>query len=520
MENAIVAKPGSVANPHHRYLEMVYTWEKLRDAVGGARLIKRRLPDMREYPVPSTNTLRVKRQGGERYLPRLYRQDDEEYITYRNRATWLEATARTLSFYISLIFRKPVKIEMGGQVMRPKWAVGPAGESLHTLCENIARDFFITGRVGLLPDTTDDGQVRTVAQREAGGFTSFLSWYRAEQIINWRHAPRAGQLELVVLREALDLPGTVAAGSEFDHHAEVQYRVLRLRPEGATVEVVRENQEVVEAERPIMVGGQQVQEIPFRIVDVNDSLTSPIDGIVELNIAHYRNSASYENALHHAGSPTPTLAGWDGDGEDLFLGTGRALVSRNKDFRASYLELNGHGLNPLQEALNDKRRDMANLGARLLMDQARFNEAAETVLMRKAGEQSTIGQLAQMLDIQLSWAMSWMARYEGMNDDVRVRLNRDLLPASISHQMVVALMNLQISGNLSKRALFERLRDGEIVDPEADFDSMMEEVKEDQKEEAERLMLMGESELIGRHADRSMPGDPNDRHGHGAAPAR
>lgn len=507
-----------VSSPHPAYLELFPTWVKMRDAIAGERLIKGRLPLHGDH-----YSTRERWWSGERYLPRLYQQDEIDYVSYRDRATWLEATSRTLQFYLALIFRKPVKVETsrGGSKSTdmPRWARGAAGASFHVTCQEIARDFIAMGRVILVPDTTDDGQARTVAQREADGVGAYLSWYRPEQLINWRW-DRAKRLTLAVLRE-----GSLVAGnaSEFTHEEEVIYRVFRLREGGATVEVMREDGTVVEQERAILIGGEPMQELPVRIVDAApDSLTSPLEGIVNLNIAHYRNSASYENALHHAGAPTPYLAGWDETGGGaVFLGSHRAIVSANPDFKAGYLEMHGHGLNPLQEALNDKRRDMANLGARLLMDQARFNEAAETVLMRKAGEQSTIGQLAQQLDIELSWCLSHMARIEGEEVDVRVRLNRDLMPASISHQMVVALMNLQISGNLSKRMLFERLKDGEIVDSEADFEDLQKEVQEDQEAEAERLMTLGEQQLLGRHADRQMPdslqGDPENEHGRGTS---
>ncbi len=45
--------------------------------------------------------------SGERYLPRLDSQTDEEYAAYKERAAFFNATARTAEGYVGLIFRRP-----------------------------------------------------------------------------------------------------------------------------------------------------------------------------------------------------------------------------------------------------------------------------------------------------------------------------------------------------------------------------------------------------------------------------
>lgn len=510
----------SVSTTHPTYNEMLITWEKMRDTIGGTRLIKSRArpyTNRRQLSGPTS----TQDFAGERYLRRRHNQDPDMYELYRENAIWLDATGRTLQFYLSLIFRKPVRIEVDGEQLPSKEIpVGMKGEDLHTFCETLMQDYLSPGRIGLMVDTTDDGTPRTVAEREAAGVGAYLTWYHAESVINWRYGVVNGreQLTMVVLAEDTE---RAMPQDEFSLEVVRHYRVLRLEEGGATVEVLNEDNEVVEPRTPIMDADGQLQEIPFRLIVASPTDNQPpLEGIAEINLGHYRNSAWYENALLHAGSPTPFLAGWTGETGQIHLGSNRALVDADPQFRASYLEFHGHGLNGLQEALNDKRRDMANLGARLLMDTARFNEAAETVLMRKAGEASVIQQLVDVVNEAMTWAMRLFYRFEGRRADVKVRLNRDLLPASMSHQMVVALMNLQISGNLSKRALFERLKDGEIVDAEESYEKVRAEIEEDQEAEMERMMDM--PNLIGRHADRSLPnpGDANNEHGQGVTPAR
>jgi len=58
--------------------------------------------------------------AGERYLPRLDSQTDEEYLSYLNRACFFNATARTADGYVGLIFRRAplVRLPDAGLVRR------------------------------------------------------------------------------------------------------------------------------------------------------------------------------------------------------------------------------------------------------------------------------------------------------------------------------------------------------------------------------------------------------------------
>jgi len=66
--------------------------------------------------------------AGERYLPRLDSQTDDELAAYRRRASFFNATARTADGYIGLIFRRPpfVKLPEDGGGMQST-STGPCG---------------------------------------------------------------------------------------------------------------------------------------------------------------------------------------------------------------------------------------------------------------------------------------------------------------------------------------------------------------------------------------------------------
>ncbi len=47
------------------------------------------------------------KSAGEKYLPRLNDQSEDEYHNYRARASFFNATARTTEGYVGLLFRRP-----------------------------------------------------------------------------------------------------------------------------------------------------------------------------------------------------------------------------------------------------------------------------------------------------------------------------------------------------------------------------------------------------------------------------
>ncbi len=74
-----------VNSTHPAYDLNLETWQRIRDVIAGDAAIKR---------------------GGEKYMPRLDSQSDAEYQAYIGRGFFYNATARTVSGYQGLIFRK------------------------------------------------------------------------------------------------------------------------------------------------------------------------------------------------------------------------------------------------------------------------------------------------------------------------------------------------------------------------------------------------------------------------------
>src|SRR3954469_8759074 len=76
---------------HPDYEQMLPAWTRARDVLAGEDAIK---------------------AAGEKYLPRLTEQSDSEYLAYKARAAFFNATSRTADGYVGLIFRRAPFIKL------------------------------------------------------------------------------------------------------------------------------------------------------------------------------------------------------------------------------------------------------------------------------------------------------------------------------------------------------------------------------------------------------------------------
>src|SRR6516164_8883889 len=77
---------------HPDYDAEAAQWSRARDVIAGEDAVK---------------------AAGEKYLPRLDSQSEEEYAAYKARASFFGATARTLEEYLDLVFRRAPVVAVG-----------------------------------------------------------------------------------------------------------------------------------------------------------------------------------------------------------------------------------------------------------------------------------------------------------------------------------------------------------------------------------------------------------------------
>ena len=84
----------AVNTTHPDYDAAALEWSRARDVLAGEDAVK---------------------GGGEKYLPRLDSQTDEEFAAYVKRASYFNASARTSEAYLGLMFRRPPFVKLPDQ---------------------------------------------------------------------------------------------------------------------------------------------------------------------------------------------------------------------------------------------------------------------------------------------------------------------------------------------------------------------------------------------------------------------
>jgi len=451
----------SVDTKHSEYNEYYEIWERCEAAAEGQ-------DEIHEY--------------GVKYLPRLSGQNDAEYFAYKQRTLYFNATNRTIDGLTGMLFMRPETIEAPAAMDSIIADVTMGGLSLHQFAEIISEEVITIGRCGVLVDYPPIVNAVTLAQAQAQGARPYATMYDAESIINWKtgRINNVEQLTLVVLEEENEI-----SVDEFESKCEPQWRVLDLVNGAYRQRVFRKDKRgefiLVEEIFP-QINGRVINKIPFEFFGVRDNTPCvdkpPLLDLVDVNLSHYRTTADYEHGLHFTGLPTPVVTGYYSDDKSasLRIGSGTAWLLPDPQSKAFYLEFTGQGLGELREALRSKEAMMATLGARILAPEKRAAEAAQTANIHRSSENSVLASIAQSISVGLTHVMEWLRDWSNITGDVKVELNRDFIPNSMTAQDVDSLVKSWQSGAISHETLFENLVAGDIIAQEVSFDDEMERI--------------------------------------------
>jgi len=422
-------------------------WTKCRDAIAGQERVH---------------------SAGTTYLPKLTGQKQSEYDAYKLRASYFNASGRTLDGMTGMIFRKKPTIEAPESMSAILANVDMCGSPLMAFAESIVSELIEVSRVGILvdyPPSSTEGM--TLGQIQALGLRPYATLYKTESILDWRYTRigNAEVLSMVKLYETSDIKV-----DEFEYEKQEQIRVLDLFEGAYRVRVYvkgKKDYELVSESFPTM-NGKKFPEIPFIFASVNgidsDVKKPVLLDLVNINLSHYRSTADYEHGLHFTGLPTPIFWGANfEEGASFSLGSSEGMAFNNPAGHAEYLEFTGQGLSALRTAIEDKQAMMASLGSKMLAAEKRVVEAAETAAIHRSAENSILSSISYAGSSAMTKMLEWLAMWSKVNAEVSVTLNTDFLPAQMSPQLFSELTKAYMTGALSFEEYFANLKDGEII---------------------------------------------------------
>jgi len=444
----------AIDDKHSEYTEASPKWQRCRDAIAGQDAVHK---------------------GGALYLPKLKEQTDDEYKAYKLRASYFNASGRTLEGLVGMVFRKAPEIENPAAMQGIIDDMDLKGTPLTDLAMKVLDEVLEVGRIGILveyPQVTD--QPANAATAAELNLRPYVAEYSAETILYWRAARINNVYQPVEVRLA-------ETYEDEEGKTQDQIRRLMLNENGIYIQQIWRKQG--EKKEWMQVGGditplvrsQAIRKIPFWAFGPKENALcvqdSPLLDLIDLNLAHYRVTADYEHGCHFTGLPMLFLAGVElKENEKVYLGSQAAVIAPNAEADGKYIEFTGQGLKALENNLDRKEKQMAAIGARMLEQQKNGVEAEGAMKMRSNGETSVLASIAKLVSRGMASVLEFMEFWEGVAGEIKFHLNTDYLPVGMTAQELKELVASWQSGAISKQTLFENLKRGEVISENRTFE--------------------------------------------------
>ncbi len=405
----------------------------------------------------------------EKYVPKLSDQDAAEYQAYVSRAEFYNATARTKTALVGLLFAKPPKVELPEALKTIGENISLDDDSLEALAKNIADECLSVGRCGVLVDlpSVEKSQYSRL-EAERLNLRAYATLYKAENIINWKTTKINGSnvTSLVVLMESYEEP----MADEFVYLAKTRYRVLDLKDGYYRQRVFEETNGTAEPVSEIYpsANGKRLPYIPFTFFNVNDLKTDidkpPLLDLARINISHFRSEVDLEYGTHFTALPTPYVTGYQGDDSKLKIGSTVVWALSNPDAKVGFLEFSGAGLSTLENRIAVKEKRMSILGARLLLDEKKTAEATETLQMRKSGENAVLTNVATTISEGIVSFLKDIAFFENIaGENLIYDINTDYNLTMVDPQIIAQIIAGIQSALIPNEVLYDVLLKGELM---------------------------------------------------------
>ena len=393
---------------------------------------------------------------------------------YTARANYYNVTRRTGLALLGLVFAKtPVmqaddRIDTANLIQQSRKAV---------------LQLLVKGRAGLMADYPVTARMLTQEELKKSGYKPTIKLYQAQNIINWQAT--GDKLQLVVLQESYE-----KENDGFSAKEDTQLVVLRMIDGMATSWIWRQNNGIWRTltDAPNIIKDQQgkpFDELPFTFLGAENNDPeiddSPLYDLAKINLAHYRNSADYEEALFIAGQPTLFISGvteeWQQyyDGWDIDPNTGQKVKGDPKPITLG--SRTGHLLgtgakaelvqadpnNALFSAMQHKESQMIALGAKLI-DTSISNKTATEASAENAANTSILANIANNASDGYMKMLGFCERFVGAAENSSIfTLNTNFMSSKMSAQDRQQLMQEYMNGLITFEEMRAKLVEDEIA---------------------------------------------------------
>ncbi|OTT73161.1 hypothetical protein CAT75_03875 [Acinetobacter baumannii] len=413
---------------HAEYVKNVGLWQKIDDVCDGEDAVK---------------------EQREKYLPKPNAHDktpenDAAYTAYLTRAVFYEVTGTTLNSLVGAAFATDPSFKFTPELEHLERNANGAGLSAYQLAQTGIRHLLKHYRCALYVDYPDVIPARNLKEHKEQNSYPMIHLLNAVDVINWDSMMVGNQkkLCLVVIREVVSTRGS----DGFSKEDREQFRVLRLEPDengefAYSVQIYTKNDkgkyEGGPKKFPTDHSGRTWSYIPFTFVGAVDNSEEikkpPLLALANLNLAHYRDSADFQESVFYMGQPQYYVSGvnwqWfdEAKARGIYVGA-KVLLPLPENGKLGIEQANPNTLS--REAMKDKWNQMKELGARLIEKGSAAKTATEAN-NDDAVQHSVLSLCVVNMNEALSMALRWCAKYVIANVDA---LNKDDLMFEISQE--------------------------------------------------------------------------------------
>lgn len=406
-------------------------------------------------------------------LPRPAGMTEREYGSYIARALYMNATQRTHDSLVGMVMQKPAQAEMPNAMADLASYIDGRGSRLEDFARMAVSEVLeVGGWLAVVDHPERPEGVITAAQERALGLRPVVSYYPRESVLEARTGFVNGNEEFTFLKLAETWIEDV---DEWTQEAREAVRVYDMNEGRVRVRVYRKTAAgwvLYNEAFPTARNGQGLRYIPAVAFgpESNRFGKPPLLDLIDVNLAHFRNSADMEHALHFTGLPTPYASGVaPGSLEALTLGSSAGYVFEDANAKIQFATYGAEGLASLKQAMDDKVQMMAALGARMLAPESRAAESGEALAIRRGGENSALAKVADSVSRSVVLVLETLAEWEGITGPISYSLNADYLPNRMNPQELTALMAAWQAGGLTSEELFERMKAGGVIRDDMTF---------------------------------------------------
>ena len=393
--------------------------------------------------------------------------NDPYYRSYLTRALFYNVTLPTRDALVGQIFLRPPVIELPPTLEPMLEDANGGGLTLTQLIMKAANFVVPYGRGGLYVDFPKTNGEVTLGQVQTGEIKPVIDFVAPWAIRNW-NIEKVGtkhKLTMVVFDEVYDKK---ISNDKFAIETRIRQRAMFLNLEGSpgvTVEVYEEAK-LVNTYSLTGSDGLPLEEIPFVFIgsENNDAEIDepPFYNMANINVAHYRNSADYEESVFLCGQPTPVYSGLTQDWVDNYFGKGipfgsRASVPLPVGAKGELLQALPNTL--AFEAMTHKEHQMIAIGAKIINPRSTVERKEAEIHIEAASQRSVLTTIKDNLQLAFIAALKVCCKFVGASEEqIKLVLNDNFDLTSMSAEELRFLIELYNSNGIAFTEFRENLR--------------------------------------------------------------